>query len=73
MKILFCAINSKFIHSTLAAWYLKRVVEKENATATVFEATINEKIDTVLSKILSNDFDVIAFSTYIWNKNIWHF
>lgn len=70
MKILFCAINSKFIHSTLAVWYLKRAVEKGNATATVFEATINENIDTVLDKILSNDFDIIAFSTYIWNKSM---
>ena len=70
MKILFCAINSKYIHSTLAAWYLKRAVEKQDASAVVLEATINEKTDTVLAKILSCDFDVIAFSTYIWNKNM---
>ena len=70
MKILFCAINSKYIHSTLAAWYLKRAVEKQDASAVVLEATINEKTDTVLAKILSCDFDAIAFSTYIWNKNM---
>ena len=70
MKILFCAINTKFIHSTLAPWYLKIAVENENAEANVVEATINESTEVVLERILSYEFDTIGFSTYIWNKNM---
>lgn len=71
MKILFCAINSKFIHSSLAPWYLSASVEKAktNISSDVFEATINEDNDKVFEKLKSYEFDVIGFSTYIWNKN----
>ena len=71
MKILFCAINSKFIHSSLAPWYLNAAVENANpeVKSDVFEATINEDINTVFSRLILKDFDVVGFSTYIWNKN----
>ena len=68
MKILFCALNSKYIHSTLAPWYLAAAAEQAGAQATVFEGTINEKIDDLYRKIEAYDFDIIGFSTYIWNK-----
>lgn len=71
LKFLFCAINSKFIHSSLAPWYLSAAVQASGAdsTAEVFEATINESPEQVLEKIMKYEFDVIGFSTYIWNKN----
>lgn len=69
MKILFCALNSKYIHSTLAPWYLAASAEKvRGVSAMVFEGTINEKIEDLYSKIEANEFDIIGFSTYIWNK-----
>lgn len=71
MKILFCAVNSKYIHSSLAPWYLSAAVENANNdfTSDVLEATINEDLNTVFEKLKLRDFDVIGFSTYIWNKN----
>ena len=70
MKILFCALNSKYIHSTLAPWYLSASVERvDGVFSSVFEGTINEKIEDLYEKIKAYEFDVIGFSTYIWNKN----
>ena len=70
MKILFCALNSKYIHSTLAPWYLSAAVEKvDGVIADVFEGTINEKLDDLYEKIKAYEFDIIGFSTYIWNKD----
>lgn len=69
MKILFCALNSKYIHSTLAPWYLAAACEEVGGvTSTVFEGTVNEKIEDLYRKIEAYEFDVIGFSTYIWNK-----
>ncbi|MBO5338121.1 MAG: DUF4080 domain-containing protein [Clostridia bacterium] len=71
MNILFCALNSKFIHSSLAPWYLKASVEKNNKiSAQILEGTINESEDVLLNRILCCDFDMIGFSTYIWNKDV---
>ena len=71
LKFLFCAVNSKFIHSSLAPWYLSASVQASgsDSTAEVFEATINEAPEQVFEKIMKYEFDVIGFSTYIWNKN----
>lgn len=70
MKILFCALNSKYIHSTLAPWYLSAAVERvDGVSSYVFEGTINEKIENLYEKIKAYEFDIIGFSTYIWNKN----
>ncbi len=70
MKVLLCAINSKYIHSSLAVWYLAAAVKKyNNVDCEVFEATINEPKESVLERIISKKADLVAFSTYIWNKN----
>lgn len=71
MKILIFALNSKFIHSSLAPWYLKAAIEKGTDTKVkVVEGTINESEDELISRILHNEFDLIGFSTYIWNKKL---
>lgn len=70
MKAVICAINSKFIHSSLAIWYLSASIEKETGQAPiVMEFTVNEKNDSIYEKIKSAGADIIMFSTYIWNKN----
>ena len=51
MKILLTTLNSKFIHTNLA----------------IREYTINNDLDYILKDIYKNDYDVILFSTYIWN------
>ena len=71
MNVLFCALNSKFIHSSLAPWYLKASVEKnKDVKAQVLEGTINEKESNILEKILNYNFDIIGFSVYIWNVKL---
>ena len=72
MKALICAINSKYIHSSLAVWYLASGVEcfAPNASAEVLEATINEDVEKIYQRILSKKFDIIGFSTYIWNLEL---
>ena len=67
MRITFCALNSKFIHSTLAVWYLSSAIEGDCA---VVEGTINEDSELILERILKTKPDTVAFSTYIWNKNM---
>lgn len=69
MKTLICAINSKYIHSSLAPWYLQASVKKnvESAECMVYETTINVKIEKILEDLNALEFDMIGFSTYIWN------
>lgn len=67
MKTLIVALNSKYIHSALAPWYLKAACGTECGTVEVLEKTINETMDSLLSSIYAHKPDVIAFSCYIWN------
>lgn len=70
MKFLLCSLNSKYIHSSLAPYYLLsgiREFSRTNVEAFILEGTVNEKFEEILSKILSFNADVIGFSVYIWN------
>ena len=66
MKILLTTLNSKFIHTNLAIRYLKSYT-KDLVDADIREYTINNDLDYILKDIYKNDYDVILFSTYIWN------
>lgn len=57
------AVNSKYIHSSLAPWYLAAAAEGVR----VVEGTINEPQDALLSRIVQTSPDLMAFSCYIWN------
>lgn len=67
MKTLIISLNSKYIHSSLAAWYLKAACGPGCGEVAVSEHTINENTDSVLSAIYSERPDFAAFSCYIWN------
>lgn len=72
MKTLIIAINSKYIHSALAPWYLKAACDNDregvgSGDITVAEYTINEQPEEILSAIYLQKPDVAAFSCYIWN------
>lgn len=67
MKTLIVALNSKYIHSALAPWYLKSYCGDECGEIKVLEFTINDLMETVLSSIYLERADVVAFSCYIWN------
>lgn len=67
MKTLIVAINSKYIHSSLAPWYLKSYCGDECGKIKVLEFTINDNVESIFSAIYLEKPDVLAFSTYIWN------
>ncbi len=67
MKTLIIALNSKYIHSALAPWYLKAACKDTCGEVGVAEFTINENPETVLAAIYAEKAEVAAFSCYIWN------
>ncbi|NMS90890.1 B12-binding domain-containing radical SAM protein [Clostridioides difficile] len=66
MKILLTTLNSKFIHTNLAIRYLKEFV-RDLLDVDMKEYTINNDLDYILKDIYKNEYDIILFSTYIWN------
>ncbi len=66
MKVLLTTLNSKYVHTNLALRYLYKCIEKDYC-AEIKEYTINMQIDDIVSDITENSYDVICFSTYIWN------
>lgn len=66
MNILLTTMNAKYIHKNLALrWIYQACPDKENVT--LKEYTIKEDIHHIAQEILHQNFDVVAFSTYIWN------
>ncbi|MBQ8546427.1 MAG: DUF4080 domain-containing protein [Clostridia bacterium] len=71
MNVILCAINSKYIHSSLAPWYLSaKIKDFDGVSCEVVEFTINENYETIFKKLSSCHFDLIGFSTYIWNIDL---
>lgn len=75
-KINFVSVNSKFIHSSLAAAGIKKMYsayeEKLGISLpflAVTETTINDSFDSIIYSVM-NGADVYAFSVYIWNISL---
>lgn len=68
-KALFCTLNSKYIHSSLAPWCLFTACRAEGVSCEikVSEGTVNEDIKEVYDRIISEKPDFVSFSCYIWN------
>ncbi|MEZ0536816.1 DUF4080 domain-containing protein [Caldicellulosiruptoraceae bacterium PP1] len=66
--ILFVAINSSYVHTNLAVRYLYHICN-ENYNCRFVEYNINQDVKSVLYNILSYKPDIVAISTYIWNRN----
>ncbi len=64
-----CALNAKYVHSSLAPWCLLAGVRTfaPQIDAHVVEGTVNEPPETVLERIASGAPDVVTFSCYLWN------
>lgn len=70
MKILIAAINAKYMHSSLAPWYLKSAYslkEENNNTIDIIDFTINMQYEQIIASIYNNNPDILAFSCYIFN------
>lgn len=72
MKSLICALNTKYVHSSLAPWCLKAGVRyyAPSAECEILEVTINESEQSILDKIFEKEFELIGFCTYIWNVRL---
>lgn len=80
MKTLLIAINSKYIHSNLAVYYLREYANQDRSikskglkgqySISICEYTINQQVETIFQSIYMQKPDLIAFSTYIWNVEI---
>ena len=68
MRIALCCINAKYVHSSLAPWYLAAAMEgAEGCEVSVIEGTINQSAEEIVQKILQAPCEVAAFCCYIWN------
>ncbi len=67
MKIGLIGLNSQFVHSALALYYLRETAPPF-CHCTIREYNINEPILDIFYDITSEDWDILAFSCYIWNK-----
>lgn len=72
-NIVICQINSRYIHSSLAAWYIYAGVKeysKSDVTPVVVEGTINEKTSLIADRIINESPCALGLSTYIWNARV---
>lgn len=70
MKVIFTAINSKYIHTALGLRYISEYCKLQGHDITLIEETINTQLLTILEKLMSAEADVFAFSVHIWNKPV---
>lgn len=77
-KILLCALNSKYIHSSLAVHSIKAAFDfyadkyrysssLDFPAVIIHEFTINDSYQSVLYKIIEENPDIFSFSVYLWN------
>ncbi len=67
MRVLLVSINAKYIHTNNAVRLLKA---NSSFNPTIKEYTIKDNINMIIKDIEEFNADVIAFSVYIWNVNI---
>ncbi|MEA1961594.1 MAG: DUF4080 domain-containing protein [Bacillota bacterium] len=72
-KTVICALNAKFIHSSLAIRYLTSFCKKNNiSNISMLEFTINDLTDNIIPAIYEEHPDILCFSCYIWNIDMIH-
>lgn len=66
MKVLLTTLNAKYIHKNLALRWLY-VAQKGDHDVSIREFVIKDSLERIANQIVSQAYDVIGFSTYIWN------
>lgn len=73
-KILLCAINSKYIHSSPAVRYLKTaadiILPESEYKTEIYEGSINDTAEHIIYNIMKRKPDFVGFSCYIWNISL---
>lgn len=67
MKLLLTTLNSKYIHSNLAVRYLYQGAKPFHGQLELKEYTINNDEDSIFVDLVRQQYDLAAFSCYIWN------
>jgi radical SAM superfamily enzyme YgiQ (UPF0313 family) len=67
MKIGLIGVNSQFVHSNLALYYLRENLPG-HMEGEIKEFNNNEPVLRIFYEIVAAGYDVIAFSVYLWNK-----
>jgi len=69
-KVVLCALNAKYIHSSLSLRYLQAYCRQyNNCQIDIREFTINQSASETMAEIFLLQPDILAFSCYIWNIN----
>lgn len=66
MKTLITTLNAKFIHTALSVRLLY-VASYNQFDVDFIEYTIKDQLEHICEDILSKNYDIVAFSCYIWN------
>ncbi len=69
-KLVLVSINSKYIQSNTAVYYLYEIIKSAEIDAVVLNHNINEDFHDILSSILNARPVIVCFSCYIWNISL---
>jgi anaerobic magnesium-protoporphyrin IX monomethyl ester cyclase len=72
-NITLLGINARFTHSNLALYYIRESIKDLDFNIVLIEESINQNKFKILAEIVNSNPDIIAISTYIWNKDIVEF
>ena len=67
MKVLLTTLNAKFVHTSLALWYLYQSCRDTGVALSLREFNINQDLNWICGEIYLERADAIAFSCNIWN------
>ncbi|MCL1997718.1 MAG: DUF4080 domain-containing protein [Turicibacter sp.] len=70
VKILFVAVNARFLHTSLAGFTLMAGLGEYRRFVEFREFTVNQLEMDIVSELFELKPDVLAFSCYIWNIDI---
>jgi len=68
MRTILSTLHSKFIHNSLALPCLAAYCGDDCGEFLIREFTVHEPRESILSQILVENPDVVAFSVYLWNR-----
>lgn len=71
-KLVLCAVNSKYIHSCPAVYYLESAVKNKLpfVETEIIEGSVNDTVEHLLYSIMQSSPDIVALSVYIWNVSV---
>ena len=68
MKTELVALNSKFVHTSLALRYISSYARERGLEVEIAEYTINNRPEKIVASLFEKKADVYGFSLYIFNR-----